>query len=258
MDAADRQRFLQMAEAYDHMAPLLVPMYDFLQQEMIRQAEIATLARPRIVDLGAGSGRFLEKVLAANPQASCYSIDSSEAFLAVAHRRLARFGERVAYVRATMEDDWERQISRPVDAIFSMSAIHHLEHNEKQAIYAKCFDLLSDGGWFMNADEMRTVDEQAYLASLKLWARHVDQQRPAVPVELAEHAETWCRHFDNWKRRNIDGFAAPKSKGDDLHESFVDQVHWLRNIGFVEADVFVKYHLWCIVGGRKPDSPAKD
>jgi hypothetical protein len=48
----------------------------------------------------------------------------------------------------------------------------------------------------------------------------------------------------------------PKTKGDDIHESFVNQVDWLHEIGFTEADVYIKYHLWCAVGGRKPPNRA--
>jgi tRNA (cmo5U34)-methyltransferase len=252
MQTSDKQRFTQMAEDYDQMAPLLVPMYGFLQDEMIRQAEIASLSAPRVVDLGAGSGRLLEKVLTANPYALCYWVDSSESFRSVAQRRLARFGERVNYVLSAIESDWMSQVEPPVQAIFSMSAIHHLESGEKRAAYATCFDLLAPGGWFINADEMRSLDREAYRASLHFWAAHVDAAAAGAPASLGEFVRRWQHHFDNWKRRNIEGFDLPKTKGDDLHEPFTDQVQWLREIGFVHVDVFVKYHLWCMVGGRKP------
>jgi hypothetical protein len=39
----------------------------------------------------------------------------------------------------------------------------------------------------------------------------------------------------------------PKKKGDDLHESFIDQVNWLKEFGYKNADLFVKYHLWCVI-----------
>jgi hypothetical protein len=29
-------------------------------------------------------------------------------------------------------------------------------------------------------------------------------------------------------------------------------VAWLTEIGFTQVDLFVKYHLWCIIGGQKP------
>jgi tRNA (cmo5U34)-methyltransferase len=252
METDDKQRFALMAEDYDQVAPLLVPMYDFVQQEMIRLADLGRLSNPRIIDLGAGSGRFLEKVLAVCPQATCYWVDSSEAFLAVARRRLARYGQQVSYVLSPMEGDWKRRIGQPVDCIFSMSAIHHVEQHEKRALYAQCFDLLADGGWFINGDEMKTLDERAYRASLDFWVRHVEGRAERVPPELVENTRRWCGHFQGWKRRNIDRIDQPKTKGDDLHDPFIDQVQWLKEIGFEGVDIFVKYHLWCVIGGRRP------
>jgi tRNA (cmo5U34)-methyltransferase len=252
METDDKQRFVHMAEDYDQVAPFLVPMYDFVQQEMIRLADLASLSRPRIIDLGAGSGLFLEKVLATCPHASCYWVDSSEGFLAVAKRRLEQYGEQVTYILSPMEGDWPVQIDGPVDRIFSMSAIHHLERQEKQALYARCFDLLADDGWFINGDEMKTFDESAYRASLAFWVRHVESQAACVPPSLLDNTQRWLRHFDGWKRRNIERIDRPKTKGDDLHEPFVDQVQWLKDIGYEAVDIFVKYHLWCVVGGRKP------
>ena len=79
----DKQRFSSMAEEYDQMAPYLLPQYAFLQEEMIRQADLAALAAPRIVDLGAGSGIFIEKVMDRNLGAVCWWVDSSPDFLAV-------------------------------------------------------------------------------------------------------------------------------------------------------------------------------
>lgn len=253
MNPSDRQRFSQMADNYDQLAPRLVPMYDFLQDEMIRQADLASIDRPRVVDLGAGSGRFLEKVLIQCPHATCWWVDSSESFLDVAFRRLGRFAGRVTYVIAPIEGDWPRRIDAPVDAIFSMSAIHHLESSEKRAAYAAAFDALHPGGWFINTDEMRTLDDESYRASLQFWARSVDRAYTTLPEDLTLPASQWKHHFDNWKRRNIDAFNQPKTKGDDLHEPFVDQVRWLRDIGYERADVFIKYHLWCAIGGRKPN-----
>ncbi len=49
-----------MAEAYDKMAPKLVPQYDFIQDEMIRSLGIKNYDNPVIIDLGAGSGRFIK------------------------------------------------------------------------------------------------------------------------------------------------------------------------------------------------------
>ncbi len=251
MDASDRERFVRMAEDYDQMAPLLVPKYEWLQQQMLELAGIAAMEEPAVVDLGGGSGRFIERVLEANAGATCTWVDSSEAFLAVARRRLDRYGSRVRYIVSKLEADWGSQVDGPADAICSMSAIHHLERAEKRELYARCRELLKPGGWFINTDEMKSLDQAAYRATLLFWARYVDEQMAKVPAELADHARNWRAHFENWKLRNIDGIDQPKTKGDDLHDPVLDQVQWLREVGYADVDLYVKYQLWCMIGGRR-------
>lgn len=250
MPDPDAQRFLAMADDYDRMAPLLVPMYDWLQQEMLRLLRVEELAG-RLLDLGAGSGRFLERALKRNPALHGVWVDASPAFLAVAQRRLAPMADRMTYLLSTLEDPWEDQLGGPVQAITSMSAIHHLESDDKRALYQRCHAALAPGGWFLNCDEMMTLTREAYLNSLHFWVEHVDAARERLtPAELPAY-DRWAAHFARWKSRNIDHAADPKQKGDDLHEPFLTQVDWLREIGFGGADLFVKYHLWCVIGGQK-------
>lgn len=251
MSTEDQQRFLTMAEGYDRMAPVMVPMYDWLQEEMLRLLSVERMGTGCLVDLGAGSGIFLEKALSRNSELRVLWVDSSPAFLAVAQRRLARFADRITYIISPLEEAWESQLTQPVQAITSMSAIHHLERTEKRALYQRCYDVLAPGGWLLNCDEMKTLTQEAYTRSLNFWVRHVEEKPVHLhPDQIAEY-EQWRSHFARWKSRNVDNINASKQKGDDLHESFIDQVQWLHEMGFAGADVFLKYHLWCIIGGQK-------
>ena len=252
-----------MAEAYDRVCRIMVPIYDLFQEQALRIANLEAGADsamrdgapsgpyPVIVDLGAGSGIFLERALARHPNARAYWVDYSTDFGRVARRRLERFGHQVSYVQARLEEDWESQVSESPYLIFSMSAIHHLTTEKKRALYARCWGLLAPGGWFLNADEMRTLDREAYRNSLHHWLTHVESCEQDIPPADRESYAHFCAHFENWRRRNIEGFDRPKAKGDDLHEGFLEQVSWLGEAGFDGADLFVKYHLWCLIGGRK-------
>ena len=54
MNDENRWQHSNATNCYDAMAPYLVPQYDFLQDQMIRQSQIAWLNNPKVVDLGAG------------------------------------------------------------------------------------------------------------------------------------------------------------------------------------------------------------
>ena len=250
-DQTDKNQFFTMAETYDCMAPYLLPCYDYLQNESIRLTSLTARNNPIVVDLGAGSGHFLSKVLEQNQTARGYWIDYSDDFLAVAKRNLEKYADRVTYVPSSFEDDWMGQIKERPDFIFSMAAIHHLTNEEKRDLYARCYEKLDDKGWFLNIDEMKSGDEEAYRNSLIFWVSHVRNTAADIPVESRAMYDKWCVHFDRWEERNLKNFDRPKQKGDDLHESFVTQIEWLRDIGFKGADLFLKHHLWCAVGGVK-------
>lgn len=257
-----KERFFTMAEAYDRVCRITVPLYDLFQEEALRitnllplgpSSQTPQMSAPIVVDLGAGSGIFLERALQLHPQARAYWVDYSDDFERVARRRLAPFGERVRFVRMHLEEAWEAEIAEAPQLIFSMSAIHHLTGGEKRALYARCGRLLAPGGWFLNVDEMRTLDRAAYRNSLHRWLQHVAACAANIPPEDRIFYERFCAHFENWRLRNVEGFDRPKVKGDDLHEGFVEQVAWLREAGLCDVDLFMKYHLWCMIGGRRAE-----
>lgn len=251
-----KNRFQKMAEMYDQSAPYLVPNYHFLQDEVFRIIPFDVYDTLRIVDLGAGSGIFIEKFLGRFPNAKAYWIDSSSAFETVARNRLSKFNDRVEYLNITFTDKWEDRLDADPDFVFSMSAIHHLTAEGKKELYSRVYKALASGGWFINIDEMKTLNKDAYYRSLLFWAEHSDDMEGHLPLNISEHYEEWKTHFDQWKKRNIDEFERDKTAelGDDLHDSFFDQVNWLDDIGFEQADVFIKYHLWCMIGGWKGES----
>jgi len=245
-------RFLEMAENYDIMAPVMVPHYGFMQSMVLDYLRIEEAEQPVIVDLGAGSGTFLERILQRNRTAKCYYVDLSESFLNVAKHKLSRYNGHVDYITTDIEDGWTDRIPMQPDYIFSMSAIHHLESHGKQQLYQRCFDCLKPGGWFVNIDEMKTIYPDAYFNSLRYWERYCEEQGLRVKGAFMERYRKWRKHFQQWKERNINGLNMPKVKGDDIHESFILQMAWLKEIGFKQVDLFVKLQLWCIIGGKKP------
>ncbi len=251
MDQNKRNRFFSMADIYDRMAPVLVPKYSFLQDELINLILAKNKQPDIVVDLGAGSGRLLEKVLNRFPGAIGYWIDFSEDFHRVAQQRLMSYGDRVKFILSPLEGDWEANMGEQADLFISMSAIHHLEPLEKKKLTQKCFDYLNIGGWFFNVDEMKTLTEEAYKNSLDVWVRYVDNIKKDLPKEQMSFYNEWKFHFDNWKKRNVDNFDQPKSKGDDIHDSFIDQLSWLQESGFQHVDLFIKYYLWSVIGGQK-------
>jgi ubiquinone/menaquinone biosynthesis C-methylase UbiE len=236
----------EAAEAFDQAAQHIHPFYDTIQDQILAHLPFAPDAKFRLVDLGGGSGRLIERVLQQFPAARAVLVDQSEPFLAIAERRLGRFGERAMVIHRRLQDDWPAELPATPQAIVSTSAIHHLDAGEKQSLFARCFDVLSAGGVFINGDEYRPESDVEYLAHLHWWAEHMKAGQTAglIPGSFQPVFETW---YD----RNIRRFGEPKKSGDDCQETIAAQTSRLRDVGFEDIDTIWAAHLWAIVLARK-------
>ena len=131
-DFNNKERFFKMAEVYDKLVQYLIPKYNFLQEEVLNLLTFDMKMQINIVDLGAGSGIFLEKMLKRYPNVKCYWIDYSDDFLKVAKKRLKKYSRRIKFIISPLEENWTKKVDEKIHVITSMSAIHHLETYEKK------------------------------------------------------------------------------------------------------------------------------
>lgn len=231
----------EAARAYDAAAEYIHPCYVEIQDQILHLLCQRSDDAPLVVDAGGGSGRLMERILEQLPHAEGVLFDQSEPYLALSAERLSRFGSRATLVQHRLQDDWGQALPRPASAIVSMSAIHHLDPREKQALFARSRENLVPGGAFINGDEIRQDSEDTYLAELKRWAQHMQQGLAAGRIPTA-----FSEMVSNWKRRNIDQFGGVKQSGDDYHETVEVQLDYLRAAGFADAKITWQQKMWAI------------
>jgi tRNA (cmo5U34)-methyltransferase len=234
------------AEAYDQSAPTIHPYYVAVQDVILDELQFKYDEPILVVDLGGGSGRLVERILARFTAARAVLMDQSEPFLALAERRLRAFGERVAFVRRRLQDDWTSELGAAPNAIVSTSAIHHLEPQEKRSLFKRSHMALAPGGLFINGDEYRPESDAELLAMLERWSKHMYGALDAgrIPASFRETV-------DRWHDRNISRFGEPKTSGDDCHETIAAQVEGLLEIGFAETAITWAKELWAVIVARK-------
>jgi SAM-dependent methyltransferase len=234
------------AEAFDLAAQFIHPLYLTVQDQVIRQLHFDPGDTFWLVDLGAGSGRLVERILDKFSNSRAVLIDQSEPFLAIAERRLRRFGDRAVLVQKRLQEDCASALPAKPQAFVSMSAIHHLDAAEKQALFSRCYDTLASGGVFINGDEYRPETDAEYLAVLQWWTKQKElaEQRGLIP-------ESFRPMFDAWYDRNIRRFGEPKTSGDDCHETVAAQIGYLQNVGFKDVVNTWAEKLWAVVTARK-------
>ncbi|WP_192748594.1 methyltransferase domain-containing protein [Actinopolymorpha pittospori] len=107
-----------------------------------------------VLDVGGGYGAVSAEVLERWPAAHVTLHDYSEAMVSAATERLGRYGSRVTYRLADMnERDWADRLGGPFDAVVSAMAIHNVEEPELiERVYGDIFGLLRPGGALLTMD----------------------------------------------------------------------------------------------------------
>lgn len=236
----------ELAAGYDAGAVVVHPYYVEVQDAILAEVETAGAADGLIVDLGGGSGRLVERMLDRWPGTTAVVIDQSQPFLDLAARRLERFPGRVTLHCLRLQEDWRKVMVAPAAAVVSMSAIHHLDADEKRDCYQKCFDILQPGGVLLNGDEVRAEADDEYRAQVERWAGHMQEliRTEAVTPAMADALR-------GWQERNVGRFGELRASGDDCHETGEAQLGYFQGAGFSETAVIWRRELWSVLRGRR-------
>lgn len=137
-------RFLHAPARYLELMREALPLYDRLEDEVVRATE--GLVVTRLLDLGVGTGETTRRCLEAHPDARAVGIDASPDMLAVAATVLdSRVELRVARLEDPLPDG-------PFELIVSALAVHHLDGPGKADIFRRIRERLAPGGRFVMAD----------------------------------------------------------------------------------------------------------
>ena len=210
------------ASTYDHDRSLLIPGCDTFYRWAI--ALIPERAKT-IVELGAGSGLLTALIRNRLPQAHIHLLDFSVPMLDLARRRLGD-DPHLSYHHA----DYATQNLPPeACSVVSSLSIHHLEDADKQALFRKVFAALRPGGTFVNAEQVAGPTPDLDARYKHLWLEQV-REAGATPDQIA----------DSLYRQQ-----------DDHCASVEDQLHWMREAGFTDADCWFKDNRFAVLAGSK-------
>jgi SAM-dependent methyltransferase len=140
-----RKRFREKAQAFDDLYEDERPLVRLLRPGLLRRRQLAVETvraseRPRVLDVGCGSGRIGEFVLEAGA-AHYVGIDFSEPMMDLARSRLQRFGDRAALV---LGDFTEANVEGAIDVILAVGLFDYIP--DPQRFTTRMFELCAPGG----------------------------------------------------------------------------------------------------------------
>lgn len=162
----------------------------------------------RIADIGSGPGDFLARFLEDYPQVRGVWADASEPMEATARQRLARFGDRVEFRLAYMQD--LSPVPSNLDVVMSSRATHHLDRTGLRRFYAGAFERLKPGGWMVNLDHVDSPG--AWDRRLRAARKQIIPPSPRPSQHPHKHDRprpTEAEHLDSLTAAGFEDIAVP-------------------------------------------------
>ncbi len=200
--------FADLAPVYDAVFPAVVPKYREAVELMVSLLPFGRDQRACIVELGCGTGEVLSLLARTFPGAELVGVDSSEAMLEVARRKLGPFEPRVRLVQHDLEQEaWPEEVSG-CHAVLTAYLMDYLSvQTQEQVVRAAAENLVSDGRFlsleFVRPEEPRISQvfrelEYRFIAEA-MRKGEVDEGQLKVLTGLSEEGVT--RHVVSLKER---------------------------------------------------------
>ena len=142
----------------------------------------------RLIDIGCGTGRFLDSIKQAWPRLPALGLDLSEAYIRHARRHLRRWA-RVDLVVANAEAIPASDDS--IDAVTSIFMVHELPPQERRVVVGECARVLKPGGRLILLDSLQRGDAPHYDGLLERFPQnyHEPYYRSYVDEDFAAIAQ---------------------------------------------------------------------
>jgi tRNA (cmo5U34)-methyltransferase len=182
-----------------------------------------------ILELCCGEGLLAEMILDTFSGSSYWGLDGSAMMLEKAGQRLSRFGDRVKLSSFDLAVRSWRRLERPVQAVVSSLAIHHLDGAGKQVLFKDVYLMLAQGGAFIIADMVDPSSIPGRNVAADAWDEVVRERA----LELDGNTRGW----DFFQREGWNTYRYPDPDDIDQPSPLFDQLKWLEQAGFVDIDV---------------------
>jgi predicted O-methyltransferase YrrM len=159
MGRMDQWHSQETAKAWDSGESDQLPTRAEQEQILLALLSATPIGDGSVLDLGVGSGLVAETVLDRLPDARLVGIDSSEAMLELARRRLERFGSRATILRGDLSELDRLELPRTLySAAFSVQTMHHLSGRDWADAARWTAELVEPGGLIVIVDRVQIAE----------------------------------------------------------------------------------------------------
>jgi len=203
---------------------------------------LVTLTAPQatLLELGAGTGHFTQKVVACNHFGQVHVTDGAAAMLEIAQNKWPNRDDLLRFDIIDFTTDWAgRFAGRRFDAVASMMAIHHAD--DKLRLFRQVYRVLQPGGLFVLGDHMASDSSVGqYLVGRERALVALGREAQYDPAQIEGQIK-----LDEWKQ----------AREGNRCESVGQYLAYLSTTGFAEAECLWRdYWLAVFVAHKKADA----
>lgn len=156
-----------------------LPDYDEVNESMLAAMQPFVPTQAKILDLGAGTGRFTKQVLDRFLDAHVTMVDFSDHMLAETGRAMAEYNGRFTTLTADIFSDSLDFEPASFDCIISTFAIHHGRSIDLYAnLYQKIYRWLKPNSCFLCCDHVAGGNDYLTAMNLASWYDFITPQLP--------------------------------------------------------------------------------
>jgi ubiquinone/menaquinone biosynthesis C-methylase UbiE len=155
----------------------------------------------RLLDIGCGTGRFVDQAKQVWPRLPCIGLDLSEPYIDYAGRHLRRWAATnllVANAEAIPVAD------ASCDAVTSIFMFHELPPEVRRIVFGECARVLKPGGRFVLLDSLQLGDRPDYDGLLELFPQNYHE--PFYLTYIIENFEEIANSSGLTQVRNFNAF----------------------------------------------------
>ena len=222
-----KKHFDEEADEFDSIILKLIPYYSKMVDALVSAIPFDKSKAIKVIDLGCGTGTVSKRVKVNFPNAVITCLDFAESMIELAKIKLS--GQKDVYYQ--VGDLVHFNFEEKFDVVISSLALHHLvTDKDKKDIYSRIYNSLNLPGIFYNADNILAANDYLQGLYINKWKEFMIRN-----VSKEEIKNKWL----------------PRYYLEDRPARLVDQLDWLKEIGFKDVDVIWKYYNFAVYGGRK-------
>ncbi len=182
----------QPAACYDQNIAITIPYYHIMIEE-ICDLVAATQPEPGTwLDTGCGSGTLVLKASERFKRTRFTLADPSRAMIELAQKKLAFLKDKVDFAIAGTEE-----LDLPMGRYAVVTALishHYFAEETRKKATQHCYNLLVEGGIYLNVETIKPPSEQSLALGLKRW-REAQLRGGKAPEAVERHLSRYGREL---------------------------------------------------------------